>query len=156
MSKPVDEFHGVGQLSSPGSAEAGLPCFGPLPPAQLRRLSPSALAYIGDAVYELFIRRACLMPPKKAKAYHLQVVSHVRAEQQAQYLDLLKGYLTEAEAEIVRRGRNAVTNQSRRANGQAYQQATGLEALIGYLYLSDSSRLMELLRYLPLDMSEGL
>ena len=54
--------------------------------AQLRALSPLALAYVGDAVYELFMRGHYLLPPKRIQAYHQQVVSQVRAEQQAQQI----------------------------------------------------------------------
>lgn len=117
---------------------------------QLRSLSPLALAYVGDAVYELFVRGRCLLPPKQLQAFHKQVVSHVRAEQQARYLDHLKPHLTETEIDILRRGRNAASGRRQRASLQDYQQATALEALFGYLYLTDSQRLMEVLNYLPL------
>jgi ribonuclease-3 family protein len=118
--------------------------------AQLRSLSPLALAYIGDAVYELFIRSRLLLPPKQVRTYHRQVVEHVRAEQQAYYLECLRPYLTEAEADITRRGRNAATSRKPRASIRDYQQATALEALVGYLYLTDPQRLIEVLNHLPL------
>ena len=118
--------------------------------AQLRSLSPLALAYIGDAVYELFVRSRLLLPPKQIRTYHRQVVEHVRAEQQAHYLECLRPYLTEAEVDILRRGRNAASNRKQRASIRDYQQATALEALIGYLYLTDPQRLLELLNHLPL------
>lgn len=118
--------------------------------AQLRSLSPLALAYLGDAVYELFVRRCYLTPPQRIRGYHQAVVNHVRAEQQAHYLQLLTPYLTEDEADIVRRSRNAVSGRKPRASLQDYQQATGLEALVGYLYLKNPERLVEMLGYLPL------
>jgi ribonuclease-3 family protein len=118
--------------------------------SQLRSLSPLALAYIGDAVFELFIRSRLLMPQKTVRAYHRQVVDHVRAEQQAHYLDCLRPYLTDAETDIVRRGRNAASGRKQRASIRDYQQATALEALIGYLYLTNPQRLIEVLNYLPL------
>lgn len=117
---------------------------------QLRSLSPLTLAYIGDAVYELFIRSRLLMPQKRVRAYHRQVVEHVRAEQQAHYLDYLRPHLTDAELDILRRGRNAASSRKQRASIQDYQQATALEALIGYLYLTDPRRLVEVLNHLPL------
>ena len=117
----------------------------------LRSLSPLVLAYIGDAVYELFVRSHHLVPPKRIQDYHHQVVHHVRAEQQAQYSELLKPYLTEAEIDIMRRGRNATPSRKQRASAYDYQKATGLEALVGYLYLTDPQRLLEILRHLPLD-----
>lgn len=107
----------------------------------LNQLSPIALAYIGDAVYELYVRSKLLMPPKKIVDYHNQVVTQVRAEAQAGYLKALEPYLTPEEKNILRRGRNAVTKKPRRISGKIYQQASSLETLIGYLYLTDSDRL---------------
>ncbi|MDB9526246.1 ribonuclease III domain-containing protein [Oscillatoria sp. CS-180] len=121
---------------------------------EVRSLSPLALAYVGDAVYELFVRSRCLMPPKQVRRFHQQVVSHVRAEQQAHYLGYLRPHLTDAEADVVRRGRNAAPNRGQRASRQDYQQATAFEALLGYLYLTNAERLMEILNALPLDMNE--
>jgi ribonuclease-3 family protein len=112
---------------------------------QLRSLSPIALAYLGDAVYELFVRGALLVPPKRIRSYHHLVVSQVRAEQQSSYLQQLLPLLTEAEQDILRRGRNASSRGPKRLDSQIYQQATGFEALIGYLYLTDLDRLVELL-----------
>ena len=116
---------------------------------QVRSLSPLALAYVGDAVYELHVRRCLLMPPKQIRAYHQQVVDQVRAEQQAYYLGCLKPHLTDEELDVVRRGRNAAANRKTRASLQDYQQATALEALIGYLYLTAPHRLNEVLAHLP-------
>ena len=112
--------------------------------SQIERLSPIALAYIGDAVYELYVRTQFLMPPKRMTDYHGQVVEQVRAESQAAYLTILTPYLTDLEKEILRRGRNACVGKPRRLSPQIYQQATSLEALIGYLHLSDPQRLDEL------------
>lgn len=121
-----------------------------LTPEQLNSLSPVALAYIGDAVYELFVRGMFLLPPKRIQAFHQQVVNQVRAEQQAHQVQRLLPLLTEAEQDLLRRGRNASSRGPRRVDSQVYQQATGFEALIGYLYLSDPARLMELLGSLDL------
>jgi ribonuclease III family protein len=122
-----------------------------LSPAQLQQLSPAALAYIGDAVYELYIRTRYLLPPKRLQAYHQQVVAQVRAETQAEQLALLQPYLSESEQLWVRRGRNAASGRPKRVAAGVYQQATALETLLGYLYLSDSQRLMQLLRQLQLE-----
>lgn len=111
----------------------------------LKQLSPVALAYIGDAVYELYIRSLFLLPPKRIVDYHNSVVTQVKAETQAVYLQHLEPYLTSAEKEIVRRGRNAVTTKPRRLSASVYQRASSLETLIGYLYLSDRDRLQDLL-----------
>ncbi len=117
-----------------------------LPP--LEQISPTGLAYIGDAVYELYVRLYHLLPPKHIAEYHQQVVSKVRAENQAQQLQFLKPFLTESELEIVKRGRNAATKPPRRLCAQVYQQATSLETLVGYLFLSDRDRLQFLLKSL--------
>jgi ribonuclease-3 family protein len=120
----------------------------PLLESQLRQLSPLALAYLGDAVYELFIRGQYLFPPQRIQTYHQQVVSQVRAEQQAHHLQTLLPHLTPAEVEILRRGRNATTRRRQRAEAAVYQQATSLETLVGYLYLTDPTRLGELFSHL--------
>jgi ribonuclease-3 family protein len=115
------------------------------------QLSPISLAYIGDAVYELYIRTRFLLPPKKISIYHEQVVSQVRAETQAAYLQQLEPYLTESEQDILRRGRNGVRREPKRLSPKLYQEASSLETLIGYLYLSDPQRLKQLLEKLKLD-----
>lgn len=117
-------------------------------PEQLQQLSPASWAYLGDAVYELYVRNAYLFPPKRSRIYHQLVVAQVRAETQARQLQVLEPYLTPDELEIVRRGRNATCRSPRRINPQIYQQATSLETLVGYLYLTDPERLSELLAYL--------
>ncbi len=116
----------------------------PLSFAQVQRLSPAALAYIGDAVYELHVRRCYLFPPMRLETYHQQVVAQVRAESQANHLRSLEPYLTGDEQAILKRGRNAASNRHKRVDPGIYQQATSLETLIGYLYLTDSLRLLEL------------
>lgn len=114
-----------------------------LPP--LEQISPTALAYIGDAVYELYVRLYYLIPPKHISEYHQLVVADVRAENQAQQLEKLLPKLTHSEQEIVKRGRNAATKGPRRLSARIYQQATSLETLVGYLFLSDRNRLKDLL-----------
>lgn len=99
----------------------------------------SALAYIGDAVYEMQIRLHYLLPPRTPKQYHQLVVSQVRAEQQAKLLEKLD--LTAIESDLVRRGRNAASSAPRKVDPHIYQSATGFEAVIGYLYLTDRDRL---------------
>jgi len=137
------------------SNELGFSEFATVLPApsvsEIQRLSPAALAYLGDAVYELYIRRRCLLPPKRSEVYHQQVVSHVRAETQASHLRSLMPYLSESEHEFLKRGRNAASNRPKRLDPEVYQLATSLEALVGYLYLTDPTRLFELLDFLDLE-----
>lgn len=120
-------------------------------PADMQRISPAAWAYLGDAVYELYIRASYLVPPKRSQAYHEQVVAQVRAETQASHLRSLSPYLTSTELAILKRGRNATLgHRPKRVEPEIYQQATSLEMLVGYLYLTDPQRLTELLGYLDL------
>jgi ribonuclease III family protein len=117
---------------------------------KVQQFSPAVLAYLGDVVYELFVRRYYLTPPKRLQIYHQQVVAQVRAESQAQHLYTLKPHLTQTELEMLRRGRNATINKPRRVDLEIYRQATSFEALIGYLYLTDPDRLAFLLSQLNL------
>ncbi len=121
-------------------------------PAQLQQVSPSALAYLGDAVYELYIRMFYFLPPRRLESYHRLVVAQVKAETQAEIMRKLSPHLNAGELEIARRGRNAATGRTRRVDLVTYQQATSLEALIGYLYLTDYQRLTELLQKLQLKL----
>jgi len=120
---------------------------GTLAVEQALQFSPVVLAYIGDAVYELYVRSSLLFPVKPIDRYHRQVVAQVCAEGQVQQLLNCFNYLDEAEKEIVRRGRNAAVGASRKANPQQYRKATGLEALVGYLYLTNPDRLQYLWQY---------
>ncbi len=124
--------------------------------AQIQQISPAALAYVGDVVYELHVRMQYLMPPKHSRLYHQCVVDQVRAEQQAHHLEVWEPMLTEAEARIVKRGRNAATKlKPKRLSPTVYQQATSFEALVGYLYLTNPERLTELLGCLPIASNES-
>jgi ribonuclease III family protein len=118
---------------------------------RLNQVSPAALAYVGDAIYELYIRTHYLLPPKRVQVYHEQVVAQVRAESQAHHLRSLQPHLTDTELEILKRGRNAASKGPKRLNPEIYQQATSLETLLGYLYLADPQRLMDLLAKLQLE-----
>ncbi|MEH2150950.1 Mini-ribonuclease 3 [Nostoc sp.] len=119
--------------------------------SQVQKISPSALAYLGDAIYELYVRIFYLLPLQRSGIYHRLVVEQVRAETQALHLRSLIPHLRDTELEIVRRGRNAATGRPKRLNPEIYQQATSLETLIGYLYLTDYQRLTELLQILHLE-----
>jgi ribonuclease III family protein len=117
---------------------------------QIQQLSPLALAYLGDTVYELWMRTAYLFPPKRSQTYHQQVVAQVRAEAQAAHLQVLLPNLSPEEQDILRRGRNAAPRGPKRVSPELYQQATSLETLIGYLYLTDRDRLQVLFSKLNL------
>jgi ribonuclease III family protein len=117
----------------------------PLAPNTAQTLSPAALAYLGDSVYELYIRTQYLLPPTRIRDYHQQVVSCVRAETQAAFVKTLMPHLSPEEIRIVKQGRNAATGHPKRLSLEIYRYATALETLIGYLYLTDTDRLYDLL-----------
>ncbi|WP_265273774.1 Mini-ribonuclease 3 [Nostoc sp. KVJ3] len=119
--------------------------------SQVQQISPTALAYLGDAIYELYVRMLYLLPLQRSGIYHSLVVEQVRAETQALHLRSLTPHLRDTELDIVRRGRNAATGRPKRLNPEIYQQATSLETLIGYLYLTDYQRLIELLQMLHVE-----
>ncbi|MGF1534941.1 MAG: Mini-ribonuclease 3 [Elainellaceae cyanobacterium] len=122
-----------------------------MPAFKAEQLSPTALAYLGDAVYELHVRMRYLYPPQRIQSFHRRVVAQVRAEAQARHLQQLEPHLTPTEKDIIRRGRNSASNSPKRASLDIYRRATGFEALIGYLYLTHPERLEALLLQLPLE-----
>ncbi|WP_017325702.1 Mini-ribonuclease 3 [Synechococcus sp. PCC 7336] len=119
---------------------------GDAPSIDIKRLSPAALAYLGDAVYELHVRRSLLIPPQRLQAYHRAVVACVQAEAQAKTLASIAPTLSDAEQAIVQRGRNNCGSIPRRVSPEIYRAASGFEALLGYLYLQDGDRLQEILQ----------
>ncbi len=105
------------------------------------------LAYIGDAVYELRVREHLLATGhSQAKNLHRAAIERINAAAQQRALNRLYPLLTEAERDVVRRGRNApLARKSRKEDLMTYKLATGLEALIGRLHLSgEQERLDEL------------
>ncbi|MBE7036970.1 MAG: Mini-ribonuclease 3 [Ruminococcaceae bacterium] len=111
------------------------PC---LTPQQARGYSPLALAFIGDAVYEEFIRAKILLRANmSANKLHREAVKFVKASAQSSAMKALMPLLTEEEEEIFKRGRNAHSaSVPKNADVTEYRAATGFEALIGYLYLT--------------------
>lgn len=117
--------------------------------ADIRQFSPLTLAYIGDAVYEVIIRTVVVERGNKAaNLLHRSTVKYVNAAAQAEVAMAVADMLTEEEAAVYRRGRNAKSNTSaKNASIEDYRKATGLEALVGYLYLSDRfDRILELVK----------
>ena len=111
-------------------------------------LSPAVWAYIGDVVYELYVRQRLLAGgPAKTKSLHKETVKRVRASFQADLVRRLEPCLSEQEREIVRRGRNMKSGHTpAKTDVLTYRHSTAFEALIGYLYLNgQTERLAELL-----------
>lgn len=113
-----------------------------------KMLSPLVWAYVGDSVYELFVRTK-LTNNSNAKPHklHIESIKYVKAKAQADILKRITDSLTEEEKDIVRRGRNTENHHvAKNSNVADYSQSTAFEALIGYLYLTkQDERLKEIL-----------
>lgn len=105
--------------------------------ADVRLYSPQALAFLGDAVYELLVReRIVLKANRPVSELHLQAVEQVRASYQSQAYAVIEPLLTEEEAAALKRGRNLNSvKPPKNGNVRDYRRATGLESLFGYLYV---------------------
>ena len=105
---------------------------------RINNLNPLTWAYIGDAVYELYIRENLIETTNlKPHKLHIEAVKKVKAEAQANILQRIEEKLTEEEKEIVRRTRNKKNHHlPKNSNIKEYMYATAFEGLIGYLYLT--------------------
>lgn len=116
---------------------------------ELNTYSPLVLAYVGDAVYNLYIR-TLLVSQGNAPVHklHKRSIAFVKAKAQSDTIHKLMEKLTPDEQDIVRRGRNAKSGTiPKNADVTEYKYATGFETLLGYLYIKgDYTRLLELLK----------
>lgn len=111
-------------------------------------LSPLTWAYVGDAVYELYVRTNLVNKTKlKPHKLHIESIKYVKAKAQADILKEIMDKLTDDEKEIVRRARNAENHHlPKNAEPEDYMYSTAFEGLIGYLYLcKNDERLKEIL-----------
>lgn len=118
---------------------------------EINLLSPLTWAYVGDCVYELYIRTNLVNTTNlKPHKLHIETIKYVKAKSQAELLKKIQDNLTEEEKDIVRRGRNAESHHlPKNSNVQEYKYATAFEALIGYLYLTKKfGRLKQILELL--------
>lgn len=112
--------------------------------------SPLVLAYIGDAVYELYIRSMLISDHNtQVNKLHKEATKYVKAKAQSELIEKIYDKLTEEEITIYKRGRNAHSYTSaKNADIVDYRRATGFEALIGYLYISgNKDRIFKLLEF---------
>ncbi len=105
-------------------------------------------AYIGDCVWELFIRNNIIQKTSVQKQMHKLTTDFVNAASQANFLALIEEKLTETEKEIQKRGRNLKISINKKNNPKIHSLATSFEVLIGYWYLNDKNRLDEMLKFL--------
>lgn len=101
-------------------------------------------AYLGDAVWELFIREITILKTQNAKELHKITTDKVNGNFQHELLLRIQPELTEEELEILRRSRNLPVPIARKSNQSEYRMATAFEALIGWWYKNDSARLREM------------
>lgn len=111
----------------------------------MSQLNGTTLAYIGDAVYELYIREALIEKGfHKVENLHREAIGFVSAKGQVEALDAIYELLTEEEITYFKRGRNAGSDRKPKNTDIAtYKKATGFEALIGYLHLSKQFERLE-------------
>lgn len=118
---------------------------------EVNQYSPLTLAFLGDAVYEKLVREKLVkianMPVNKL---HKEAVEKVRSAFQSKAVDVISPLLTEDEAEIMKRGRNATSNTvPKSSNPIEYRRATSLESLFGYLDLiGDNERIAEIFEFI--------
>ena len=115
---------------------------------EVNLMPPLVWAYIGDVVYELYIRTKLVETTKlNPHKLHVETTKYVKAKAQAETLERIMKYLTEEEKDIVRRGRNAQNHHlPKNVSIAEYSHATAFEGLIGYLYLTkQEKRLNEIL-----------
>lgn len=115
---------------------------------ELVTMSPLVLAYLGDTVYETYIREYLIRQntQRKVNDLHKLAIKYVKAKAQATIIHEIEIELTEEESKIYKRGRNQKSNTSpKNADIIDYKHATGFEALVGYLYLNNE---IERLQYI--------
>ena len=126
-------------------------------PIEVMSLQPLVLAYIGDAVYEAYVRTMLVVNKKtNVNMLHKMSVKYVKAQAQSDIVKRIMDKLTAEEQDVVRRGRNAKSaTVPKHAEVTDYRYSTGYEALIGYLYLTkQTGRLMDILRMSVEDSSQ--
>lgn len=122
---------------------------------EVNLMSPLVWAYVGDSVYDVFVRNELVNKTKlKPHKLHIASIKYVKAEKQAEILRNIYDNLTDEERDIVRRGRNAENHHlPKNASVQDYAYSTAFEALIGYLYLSKKDeRLKEILSEIKVEV----
>jgi ribonuclease-3 family protein len=123
--------------------------FTPLKEAEAFSLNPLSLAFVGDAVYTLFIRhRIAKDSTAKSGKLHKLATEFIKASAQSKTLEKILPMLTERESDLVRRSRNTkINNSAKSATPAEYMQSTAYEALLGYLYMTGQrERLEEILQ----------
>lgn len=123
----------------------------------VQMVNPQSLAFVGDAVYSLYIRsHFCLVSTARSRSLHKFSTEFVKASSQARALDEIFDSLTDEEQSVAKRARNTKVNtMSKNAKMVEYKKSTAFEALLGYLYLCGKiERLNEVLSLAVKDFGE--
>ncbi|MPM80635.1 Mini-ribonuclease 3 [bioreactor metagenome] len=112
---------------------------------EVNKINTTALAYIGDAVYEVYVRKYVLEKDSvNVNKQNKLAIKFVRAEGQALAIKKMMESLTESEQNLVKRARNKkITSKPQNADPATYKLATAVEALVGFLYLSENVERLE-------------
>ena len=127
--------------------------------SEVKDRSSLVFAFVGDAVFTLFVRTYLAeISTAKAGTLHTETSKFVRASYQKKLLEMLENMLTDDEKSIVNMARNAKTNNvAKNSNLEEYKKSTSFEALLGYLYLKNSNqRLLEILEICKQKIGEEL
>ncbi len=115
----------------------------------IRSYSPLVLAYIGDAIYEVYVRTILVeQGNSQVNKLHKRASRLVKAEAQSKMIKVMEPFFTEEEEAVYKRGRNAKSyTTSKNASTGDYRRATGFEAVMGYLYLTEQyCRMIDLIK----------
>lgn len=126
--------------------------------SEAKNLNPQVLAFVGDGVYSLYIRHKLVSTSSlKGKDLHNSVTNFVKAKGQSNFIDKLLPVFNEEEMAVFKRARNHKTlSQAKNQNIIDYRRATGLEAVLGYLYIiGNEDRLNEILELSVGENDEG-
>ncbi len=103
------------------------------------------LALVGDSLYDLYVRKKLVLQGGRVRDIHAKAVKFVNAHAQSEALKQIENELTDEEAGVVRRARNTRQTPTGHSDASEYRRATSLEALLGYLYLTEQSERLEYL-----------
>lgn len=113
-------------------------------------------SHLGDAVYEVFVRKNVIFKTKSLKLMHKFTTSFVNADFQAKLAGIIfENFLNEEEKEIFRRARNLTLTINKKHKPDIHRHATGFEAIVGYLYLNNKERLCELFKIIKENMENN-
>ncbi|AYD39233.1 Mini-ribonuclease 3 [Clostridium fermenticellae] len=133
---------------------------GKLTKKDILNLSPLVLAFVGDSIYEVFVRTYLVEENTEMSVHklHVRTIEFVKAHAQSEFIKKIQSELTEEELYIFKRGRNAKSGTvPKNADVREYRLATGFETLVGFLYLMEEEERLNYLmnRVVDLKISEG-